>query len=79
MPTIATSTASNQNIIENGFNGILTEDTPEEIAASVIELLDNPRQRKKLSQNARNSVIQFDYKTITLKQLIPMYNQLLDI
>lgn len=77
LPTIATQTISNTNIIEDGVNGILVNDTPEDIAAAVIKLLANPEIGENLSQNARKSIIEFDYEFLSSKYMIPMYEDLL--
>ena len=79
LPTIATQTIINQNIIDNGVNGILAKDTPQSIADSVISLLNNPEKRKYLSQNARSSVVKYDYNNLTSKHLIPLYKDLLEL
>lgn len=77
MPTIATKTISNKNIIDNGVNGILVSDTPDEISNAVIELLSNSEKRKNISQNARGSISNYDYKYLASNYLVPLYKSLL--
>jgi glycosyltransferase involved in cell wall biosynthesis len=77
LPTIATKTESNSKIIKHGFNGILVNDTPDDVANAIINLLDDKSLQRHLSQNARNSIMEFDFDNITQKNLIPLYKELL--
>jgi glycosyltransferase involved in cell wall biosynthesis len=77
LPTIATSTESNRRIIKDGYNGILVDDTPAEIANAAVDLLNNETKRFMLASNARKSVLNNDFKHITKTALIPFYKGLL--
>ena len=77
LPTIATKTESNSKIITDGFNGILVDDTPDDLADRIIKLLTDKGLQKHLSQNARNGIMEFDFGYITQNKLIPLYEELL--
>ena len=77
LPTIATRTLSNCEIIRDGFNGILCDDTPEGLSRSTISLLRDKRMRIRLKTNARSSILDFDFSKIALSHLIPIYRTLL--
>jgi glycosyltransferase involved in cell wall biosynthesis len=77
LPTIATQTESNRRIITDGLNGILINDTPDDLANSIISLLKDKNKRKFLSSNARNSIMQYDYGNIAKTALVPLYRKML--
>ena len=77
LPTIATRTESNSRIIKDGFNGILVNDTPDELAACIINLLRDKKRQALLRGNARKSIMAFDFEHITENALIPLYMSLL--
>lgn len=77
--TIATRTESNCRIINDGFNGILVNDTPEDVAMSIINLLKDKNKQTLLRENARKSIMRFDFEYITKTRLIPLYEELLRV
>jgi len=79
LPTIATSTESNRRIIKDGFNGILTNDMPNQIAAAIVDLLKNKKKQEVLKANARKSIMAYDFQNITKNSLIPLYRNLIKI
>ena len=78
LPTIATKTLSNNKIIKNNTNGILVNDTSDDIAYSIIKLINNKKKIEVLRENSRNSIKNYDFKKITKQKLIPIYNSLLN-
>lgn len=79
LPTIATRTESNCRIIKDGFNGILVNDTPEDVAMAVIGLLQDKNKQAFLRKNARKSIMRFDFEYLTKTRLIPLYEELLRV
>ena len=77
LPTIATNTLSNKKIIRNGYNGLLIQDTTEEIAKAIIGLIKNQKMQDIFKKNARVSVLENDFDYITKRNLIPLYQKLL--
>lgn len=75
--TIATKTDANCNIIKDGLNGILVDDSPEDISTTIIDLLRDRKSQVSLRENARNSIMSFDFSCIAKKYLIPLYDRLL--
>jgi glycosyltransferase involved in cell wall biosynthesis len=79
LPTIATRTVSNCKIITDGFNGILVDDTPEAVAMAIISLLKDKNKQALLRENARKSIMAFDFEHLTKTRLIPLYEELLRV
>lgn len=77
LPTIATRTVANCKIIKDGTNGILVDDTPEAISTTIVDLLQDKMNRTPLRENARKSIMSFDFSHIARKHLIPLYDRLL--
>ncbi|RIK38576.1 MAG: hypothetical protein DCC55_20700 [Chloroflexi bacterium] len=73
LPTIATATQGNQHYIRHGENGLLVDDTPEAIAASIIMLGQDPQLRAKFRAVACGSIRQYDFRTIVRTVLLPAY------
>ena len=78
LPTIATRTESNASIIQDGISGILVNDSPADLAASINRLLADKELQNHLSRNARSSVLKYDFNYIARNCFIPLYQELLD-
>lgn len=74
--TIATRTLGNLRVIADGDNGILSDYREEAIANAIIKVAANPELRKKLSDNARQSISEYDYRRIVAKILVPYYERI---
>jgi glycosyltransferase involved in cell wall biosynthesis len=74
LPTVATKTISNTKIICDEENGILTSDNPLHLANAIIKLFLDKNLRYNLSKNAIKSVKNKDFEAITIKKLIPIYD-----
>ncbi len=79
LPTVATRTMSNSIIITHDFNGILCDDSPEDVSMSIINLLKDKNKQALLRQNARKSIMAFDFEHIAKTKLIPLYENLLGV
>jgi glycosyltransferase involved in cell wall biosynthesis len=77
LPTVATRTVSNCKIIKHDFNGILCNDSPEDVLMSIVNLLRDKDKQTLLRKNARKSIMAFDFEHITKTKLIPLYESLL--
>jgi glycosyltransferase involved in cell wall biosynthesis len=77
LPTVATRTVSNSIIIRHDFNGILCNDSPEDVAMSIVNLLRDKDKQSLLRKNARKSIMAFDFEHIAKTKLIPLYESLL--
>ncbi len=77
LATIATRTAGNSRFIRDGENGLLVNDDPAAVAAGILRLVQDKELREILTQNARASVEQYDWKNIVRNQLLPVYAELL--
>ncbi|BBO82764.1 hypothetical protein DSCO28_33300 [Desulfosarcina ovata subsp. sediminis] len=77
LPTIATQTISNGKIITDRDNGLLTSDSIDGVAISIIKLIHDDSMRKQIKQNARSSIMNYEFETIAEKHLIPVYESML--
>jgi len=77
LPVIATNTKGNQRFIVNGENGLLVGDDPDSVSKAIILLCEDIDFRKKLVKNTRSSIIEYDWRTIVEKKLLPAYIELL--
>jgi glycosyltransferase involved in cell wall biosynthesis len=76
IPTIATKTESNRKIIVDGFNGVLVSAEPEEIAESILKLINDFEKQQFIKKNASKSIAAFEFEYITKRNLLPIYQQL---
>jgi len=76
-PVITSNTGGIPEIIKEGRNGILVEPEPDQIARAIIYLYENEGLRKKISQNNREDVINYDWKPI-VKQYMAVYRELIE-
>lgn len=77
LPVIATGTKANKDLIRDGYNGLLTGDSEEALADAMFLLIANDGLRKKLAQNARESVTRLNWENIVQNDLIPAYREIL--
>lgn len=72
---IGSATAPVQEVIQEGYNGLLVDFfSPQQIAQRVNEVLNNPTHMAELRQNARKTILeQYD-----LKQLLPQHLKLME-
>lgn len=70
IPVIAARRGMLPELIENGIDGLLINDTPEELAEAILFLVENPDQRCMMAQNARQKAEKrFDLERQTDKVL----------
>ncbi len=76
-PVIASKVGGLPTIVIDGKNGLLVSwRCPQEFAEKIFLLLNDDNLRLKLSQNARNTVIQMSWNNITNK-IIAIYEDCL--
>ncbi|AYZ73057.1 glycosyltransferase family 1 protein [Fusobacterium necrophorum] len=64
LPIIASNIRGNRDLIQNGRNGFLVENKIEEYSLKIVELMENPLLRKKISEQAKKDSVQYDRKRI---------------
>lgn len=70
IPIVATDVGSNNEIIDNGVDGLLVEpNNSKDFAETLVKLIKNPELRKRLSKNAVNKAEDFDIKKSAEKYL----------
>jgi len=70
LPSVGLYNCSGVNeLIVNGENGLLCEDTPEGLAGAVIRLIENPDLREKLGTQARKSMARYAPADVSEKWL----------
>jgi glycosyltransferase involved in cell wall biosynthesis len=77
LPVIATDTPGNRRFVVHGWNGLLVQDNPEDLARGMIQMLNQPYLREQLALVARKSVEKFSYEHIVRECLIPFYERCL--
>lgn len=77
LPVIATDTLGNRRFITHTENGFLTADDAVSLKNAMIELMENEALTEKLAKNAGKSVIDYDWRTIVKKMLLPTYEWLI--
>lgn len=77
LPVIATATQGNIRFIEHEKNGLLTGDDPNSISKAIIRLCLDVNFRQILAENARSSIIKYDWRTIITEKLLPAYHEVL--
>jgi len=77
LAVIATSTTGNRRFVAHEWNGLLTEDDPKSLSESIIRLSRDAALRESLSQRARGSVKNYDWKTIIEERVLPAYQEIL--
>jgi 1,2-diacylglycerol 3-alpha-glucosyltransferase len=55
-PALLIRGSSSAEVVRDGFNGLLSEDTTADVAARISWALDNPEQTGTIGQNARSSI-----------------------
>lgn len=60
LPVICSCIRGNTDLIEDGADGMIAENTPEAVATGILELYRNPEMRKRYGAAAAEKVKQFD-------------------
>lgn len=77
LPVIATATKANNDIVKDGYNGLLVNDEEASFADAMFRLAADGALRGELARNARGSVMGLDWKEIVGKELLPAYRKIL--
>lgn len=77
LAVIATDTVGNRMIVQDGKNGLLAGDHPEDFSAAIVRLVSDPLFSFALASYARASVSSFDWLTIAQERIIPFYQAVL--
>jgi len=76
LPTIATATQGNRAYIKNEENGLLVEDSPDDLAAAIVRLCHCDALRHRCAENGRDSIRAYDWHRIVEDILLPTYIEL---
>ena len=72
IPIVCTRIRGNTDLIEDGFTGVFTENSPEAVAEHILEMYRNPEYRKRLGKAAAAKTVLFDEKSV-LEQVKAIY------
>ncbi len=72
LPVVATRSGGPEEIIRDGVNGIAVECSAEGIAHGIIDLIENPEARKRMSANARKDALE----RFSMGKMIEAYHDL---
>lgn len=75
-PCIATGTISNHDIMRDGLNGILVDDSPKGVARGMLEMLEHKAYLSYDTNKICESVKDFTFKKIVENKIVPIYNGL---
>jgi glycosyltransferase involved in cell wall biosynthesis len=75
LPTIATATYANQQLISHGKNGLLVADNSIAFANAICQLLENKKHALKMGNLAREDAHQYSWDRIVKIKLIPLYER----
>ena len=64
LPVVATDTLGNMEIIEDGINGVIAQDSPQAFSHGMLRLLKDDQLRSKIKNNAFNSVVKYDWGNV---------------
>lgn len=78
LPTIGTTTYGNRKFIRHKINGILCKDDPKELSKWIQILIEDKTLKRKIKKRSRNSVLEYDWKQIVKKKLLPTYKVMLN-
>lgn len=74
----ATATRANRALISHGKNGLLVQDSPEALAAGMIELCQRDDLRQEFQSAGRESIREHDWNRIVESVLLPTYESLVE-
>lgn len=67
LPAICSKIRGNVDLIEDGQDGLLLDNTPQAVADGILKLYGDPEYRKKLGAAAEEKIRQYDIQTISEK------------
>lgn len=67
MAVVCSEIRGNTDLVENGAQGVIAENTPEGVADAVLDLYRNPDKRRMLGEAAAEKVKDFDQKNVHRK------------
>ncbi|MBU0707638.1 glycosyltransferase [Patescibacteria group bacterium] len=70
LPVLATNTSGNKVFIKDGWNGVIINDTPEEILRGITKIIAT---KDSLRKNTRSDINRFSWDTIVNDKLVPEY------
>ena len=76
VPTVVTEVGSIRDYVDDKCAILVPPNDSRKMADQVLDLLDNPAQRKILSHNARKQAIKFEWKRV-VQQLGPIYKSIM--
>jgi glycosyltransferase involved in cell wall biosynthesis len=74
-PSLLIRGSSAAEVVRDGFNGLLCEDTTADVAARISWALDNPEQTDAIGQAARNSIPRSWHEIIS--EVLQRYEELI--
>ena len=77
LPVLATKTLGNRKHLQDNENGLLSNDDPVSFSRVINEISLNKTLREKLKENARPSILEYDWKQIIQNYLLPAYETIL--
>ncbi|NIQ17163.1 MAG: glycosyltransferase [Candidatus Dadabacteria bacterium] len=76
LPVVATDTSGNRLSVKDGYNGVLSTDSPQDYASAFIRLVQSEWYMDAVS-NSVKSVLEYDWEAIVRKNLLPIYEKMM--
>jgi glycosyltransferase involved in cell wall biosynthesis len=77
LPVVATDVPGNRDAVVKGYNGLITNPrAPQDLAEKILVLLEDEDLRRRMSANARESSLRYDWGKIT-EEYMKVYEHLL--
>lgn len=77
LPVIATNTNGNKLYVKDDYNGLIVQDSPEEIAQATVKLINSKELYQRLLKNTEKSIQNHKWQSIIKNQLLPAYYSLI--
>jgi len=74
LPVVAVDASGTRDIVKDGKQGFLVRNDADELAKSMVRMLESPERMRKFKTNALNKAKKFDVNSCT-KQLLDVYKQ----
>ena len=75
LPVVCSNIRGNTDLIENGYDGVIVNNDPTEVAEAILKLMMDERIRNRLAREVQMFVKKFD-KDVVQKQMKELYSQI---
>ena len=77
LTVVAVDATGTRDVVQNGEDGLLTDNDSQALADGILRVLDNPQLRMRLQTNGKLNIRQFDILT-QAKKMLEVYEQAIE-